>query len=181
MRDDGSQQQKRPVTLLFCTALLIAFCGGCHQTLHNATNHGSLQQANTSATGDARIALPLLPRMAAHQRENMRDHLAAIQEILAALYTNDFAGVERASARIGFSEQMGRMCSHMGAGASGFTDTALQFHRTADTIGAAAKKQDADATLKAVTATLQTCVGCHATYRQEIVDEAAWEKLTKLP
>ena len=73
---------------------------------------------------------------------------------------------------------MGRMCEHMGAGASGFTDMALHFHRTADTIGTAAKRRDADATLKAVAATLQTCGGCHATYRQQIVGEAAWNEIT---
>ena len=52
---------------------------------------------------------------------------------------------------------------------------------TALAVVAAAKQRDPAATLKAVSATLQTCVGCHATYRQEIVDEAAWEKLTKRP
>ena len=51
----------------------------------------------------------------------------------------------RAASRIGYSEEMGRMCSHMGMGAPGFTETALQFHRTADTIGTAAKQRDAPA------------------------------------
>lgn len=37
---------------------------------------------------------------------------------------------------------------------------------------------DAGATLHAVSATLQTCVACHVTYRQEIVDEATWDALT---
>ena len=132
------------------------------------------------STGDARKPLPLLAPMAEHQRANMRDHLAAIQEIVTALSANDFNGVAQSAARIGSSEQMGRMCSHMGAGAPGFTDTALHFHRTADTIGIAAKQRDAGAALKAVSATLQTCVGCHATYRQEIVDEKKWNELTKV-
>lgn len=126
---------------------------------------------------DKRILLPLLPHMAAHQKANMRGHLVAIQEILAALSTNDFAGVERAASHIGYSEQMGRMCAHMGTGAAGFTEMALHFHRTADTIGAAAKRRDANASLKAVAATVQTCVGCHATYRQQIVDEDTWDRI----
>jgi mono/diheme cytochrome c family protein len=115
------------------------------------------------------------------QPRDLREHLAAIQEILASLSANDFDGVAKSASRIGYSEQMGRMCSHMGSGTPGFTETALNFHRTADTIGTAAKQRDAAAALKAVSATLQTCVGCHATFRQEIVDEAAWEKLTKQP
>jgi hypothetical protein len=72
---------------------------------------------------------------------------------------------------------MGQMCERMGAGAPGFNELALQFHHTADTIGTAAKQRDANATLKAVAATLQTCVGCHAVYQQQIVDEATWKKV----
>lgn len=116
--------------------------------------------------------------MTAHQRENMRDHLAAVQEILAAVASGDFAGVEKSAARIGYSEEMGRMCSHMGAGAPGFNELALNFHHTADTIVPAAKARDSTATIKAVSATLQTCVSCHAVYRQQIVDEATWKKAT---
>jgi len=114
--------------------------------------------------------------MAQHQRANMREHLVAVQEILAALSTNGFSAVERAALRIGYTEEMAQMCEHMGAGAAGFTEMAIHFHRTADTIGTAAKLRDADATLKAVASTLQTCIGCHATYRQQIVDEATWER-----
>jgi hypothetical protein len=88
--------------------------------------------------------------MAQHQRANMREHLAAVQEILAALSTNNFSAVERAALRIGYTEEMAQMCEHMGAGAAGFTEMAIHFHRTADTIGAAAKLRDADAALKAV-------------------------------
>jgi cytochrome c556 len=169
---------------LFCIALLSTLVGGCDRpTKSPATQLPPDAAASPSphqppSTSDTRKPLPLLARMAEHQRENMRDHLAAIQEILDALSTRDFAGVERAASRIGYSEHVGRMCSHMGAGAPGFTDTALNFHRTADTIGVAAKKQDADATLRAVTATLQTCVSCHATFRQEIVDDVAWVRIT---
>jgi hypothetical protein len=171
---------------LLSIALFGTLVGGCDKPEGTSANQSPPPEAAASpaphhppSTSDTRKPLPLLAHMAEHQRENMRDHLAAIQEILAALSVNDFEGVERAASRIGYSEQMGRMCSHMGAGAPGFTDTALNFHRTADTIGTAAKQRDAGATLKAVSATLQTCVGCHATYRQEIVDEAKWNELTK--
>ncbi len=175
----------RQVASVVCIALLGAFTGGCEKPSGNPASQPPPEAAappapdHPTSTSDARKSLPLLDYMAEHQRENMRDHLAAIQEILAALTANDFEGVERAASRIESSEQMGRMCSHMGAATPGFTDTALQFHRTADTIGAAAKLHDAGATLKAVSATLQTCVSCHATYRQEIVDEAKWNELTK--
>jgi hypothetical protein len=120
---------------------------------------------------DSRVPVPLLPMMAHHQKQNMRDHLEAVREIVSAAGEGDFARVEKAAARIGYSEQMGRMCSHMGAGAPGFTERALAFHHTADTIGAAAKKRDLSAVLGALGATLASCTECHARFKQQIVEE----------
>ena len=74
---------------------------------------------------DLRTPVPLLPMMAHHQKQNMRDHLVAVQEIIVAMSTSDYTGVERAASRIGFSDQMGRMCSHMGAGAPGWFESLL--------------------------------------------------------
>jgi hypothetical protein len=130
------------------------------------------------AADDTRKPLPLLPMMAAHQKQQMREHLVAVQDILLAANADDFAAVEKAAARIGYSPQMGQMCSHMGAAAPGFTDQALAFHHTADTIGEAAKRKDRPAVLAALGETLKTCNGCHATWRQEVVDEATWNRLT---
>jgi len=131
-----------------------------------------------SASLDSRLPVPLLPHMAQHQRVNMRDHLAAVQEILVAIAANDFAGVGKSAGRIESSEQMQQMCSHMGLGAPGFTAMALNFHRTADSIGAAARKSDQKEVLKALSATVSTCVKCHETYRQQVVDAATWDRLT---
>lgn len=135
--------------------------------------------ANAQLDGmDKRAPVPLLPMMANHQKQNMRDHLVAVQEIVGALATDDFAAVERAAGRIGFSEQMGQMCTHMGAGAPGFTQQALAFHHTADEIAAAAKKRDRVGVTKALDATLKTCTSCHAAWKQRVVDEATLQKLT---
>ncbi len=128
---------------------------------------------------DAREAVPLIPMMADHQKQNMRDHLLAVQQIIAAAGTRDFAAIEQAASRIGYSEQMGMMCRHMGAGAPGFTDAALAFHHTADGIAVAARKKDLDGVMKALGSTLQTCTNCHKKYKQRVVDEATWTSLTK--
>lgn len=130
---------------------------------------------------DERTPVPLLPMMANHQKQNMRDHLVAVQEIIVAMAANDYGSIERAASRIGYSEQMGKMCSHMGAGAPGFTDQALHFHRTADTIAEAARKGDKDAVLSALGKTLATCTGCHAAFKQKVVDDEAWTAATKTP
>jgi cytochrome c556 len=116
--------------------------------------------------------------MAHHQKQNMRDHLSAVEEIVTALATDDFAGVEKAAARIGFSEKMGQICNHMGAGAPGFSKQALGFHHTADRITTAARDRDRGRVLTELGATLKTCTSCHSTWKQQVVDESAWTKLT---
>jgi hypothetical protein len=131
------------------------------------------------ASLDQRTPLPLPAMMAEHQKQNMREHLAAIQGIVAAIGRDDMDGVAKAASGIGYSEAMGQMCEHMGAAAPGFTPLALNFHHTADTIGEAARRGDRSAVLTALDRTLQACVGCHAAYRQEVVDEATWQRLTR--
>jgi hypothetical protein len=127
---------------------------------------------------DLRMPLPLLPMMANHQKQNMRDHLVVVQEIVAALATSDFGRVEQAAKRIGLSEQMGQMCTHMGAGAPGFTAQALEFHETADRVAAAARASDGASMLSTFAATLQACTSCHAAWKQQVVDESTWARLT---
>jgi hypothetical protein len=171
---------------LLTAALAAATCAtGCVERVAPAAPTPAAQKVSasdsatdTAARMDTRVPVPLLPMMAEHQKAQMRGHLGAVQEIVAALSKNDFVGVEEATKKIGYSDSMAKMCTHMGAGAPGFTPTAIEFHRTADTIGAAAKKKNRAAVLDALNATLNTCVGCHATYKQQIVDEATWAKLT---
>jgi hypothetical protein len=118
--------------------------------------------------------------MANHQKQNMRDHLVVMQEIVAALVTDDYPAIEHAANRIGFSEQMGQMCTHMGAGAAGFTEQALAFHHTADGIVAAARARNRPGVLTSLSMTLQACTSCHAAWKQQIVDETTWQKLISL-
>ncbi len=155
----------------------VAAADGAPPSAHSSrgppdANHGGV---------DTRTPLPLTAMMAEHQKANMRDHLAAVEEIVAGLAAEDLAAVAKAARRIGTSDTMARMCHHMGAGAPGFTEMGLAFHRTADTIAEAADRGDPKAATSALGATLGTCVGCHATYRQEVVDEAAWQRLATEP
>lgn len=120
---------------------------------------------------DRRTPVPLLPMMANHQKQNMRDHLEVVREVVSATAAGDFSKVMRSAQRIGYSEAMGQMCAHMGAGAPGFTEQALAFHRSADLIAAAAKRKDSAGVLMALGDTLATCTACHAAYKQQIVDK----------
>ncbi len=157
----------------------ISLCLGCRAVAQSEPKPQASAQpppspASPSATDaldrlDQRRPVPLLPMMAQHQKQNMREHLEAVQEVVAAAAASDFDGVAVAAKRMGFSETMGRMCEHMGAGAPGFTEQALSFHHTADEIAAAATKQDSAAVLAALSKTLRACTTCHATYKQQPV------------
>ncbi|HEY8946300.1 MAG TPA: cytochrome c [Polyangiaceae bacterium] len=122
---------------------------------------------------DERAPLRLLPMMAHHQKQSMREHLESVQAIVAAAARADFVAAEEAARKIGYSERMGRMCRHMGANTPGFTERALAFHHAADEIAAAARDRDLNGVLTELGATLAICTGCHASYRQQVVDELA--------
>jgi hypothetical protein len=130
---------------------------------------------STPASGsvDSRIPVPLTAMMAMHQKRDMRDHLRVVQEIMAALGGDDFNAVASSAARIGWSEQQAAKCKHMGAGAPGFAAMGERFHRTADQIGVAARHRDRPGVVHALNDTLQMCVGCHESYRQDIVADAS--------
>ncbi len=130
------------------------------------------------AAMDNRKPVPLQPMMAWHQKQNMMEHLVAIQKITDRLAKDDWEAVAKASAMIESSPQMQQMCQHMGAGAEGFTELALEFHKRADKIGEAAKAKDKKAALAATSHTIEACTSCHATYRQEVVDAATWQART---
>ncbi len=160
------------VGILVVAALLLP----AGMTAQMSVGAGDAQE--TLSRMDSRRALPLLPMMANHQKQNMREHLVAVQEIIAAVASGDFAAAEHAAGRIGYSEPMGRMCTHMGAAAPGFTEQALTFHRTADSIVVAARQHNREGVLRALSNTLTTCTACHAVWKQEVVDDATWSRAT---
>jgi uncharacterized protein involved in copper resistance len=127
---------------------------------------------------DTRQPVPLQPMMAWHQKQNMMQHLVAIQRITAGLAAEDWEEIASASALIESSPQMQQMCEHMGAGADGFTAMALDFHRRADAIGESARAHDGAAVLRATADTLLSCTGCHAAFRQDVVDAETWQART---
>jgi hypothetical protein len=134
--------------------------------------------ADALASLDPRTPVPLLPPMALHQKQNMQDHLLVVQQITDGLAREDWPAIEAAAGRFASSPEMQMQCEHMGMGADGFTERALDFHRRADGIAAAAKEKDAAKILAATATTLEACTSCHATYRQDVVTDAAWSERT---
>lgn len=150
-------------------ALFIILCSTA-----SAQHHGQ----NKDSGPDLRKPLPLLEFMAEHQKKNMREHLEAIRDIVSGFAKKDFKVIKEASLNLGSSPQMNMMCDHMGKGAPGFTTMALQMHKNADQIVLAADKKDFTAVVKATEKTLHSCTSCHAVFKQQIVSETEWNKLT---
>jgi cytochrome c556 len=90
---------------------------------------------------------------------------------------DDFDGVAKTSSRLGYSDAAASMCDHVGEAVPDFVDACITFHRIADDIGSAARRADRAAVLDALDRTLRSCVGCHAAYRQEVVDPATWKRM----
>lgn len=173
----------RPIFLVVSTLALASSCKREAPPVPATTTAPPARPsaAETLDQLDTRTPVPLLPMMANHQKQDMRDHLVAVQEIVLGLAAEDYAAIERAAGRIGFSEATGTMCTHMGAGAAGFSEHALGFHRTADGIATAARDRDRGRVLTELGATLRTCTSCHAAWKQQIVDEPTWQRLTSAP
>ena len=102
---------------------------------------------------------------------NMRDHLAAIAEIQAALAAGNFQrAADVAEARIGFSSLASHGASHMAQFmpqpmqdiGTLMHKSASQFARVAQEAGATDNVASAVGALAKVT---EQCVACHAAYR----------------
>jgi hypothetical protein len=123
------------------------------------------------AAPDARVAVELSPPMRAHMLTNMRDHLAALHEIQAAL-ARDEAGraAEIAERRIGMSSLdahgAGHMAPHM---PKPMQDIGTAMHRAASRFARVAEeagvRRDLRPALQALSEVTQQCVACHAGYR----------------
>jgi hypothetical protein len=123
------------------------------------------------AAPDTRVAVELPPPMRAHMLANMRDHLAALHEIQAAL-ARDEAGraAEIAERRIGMSSLdahgAGHMAPHM---PKPMQDIGTAMHRAASRFARVAEeagvRRDLRPALQALSEVTQQCVACHAGYR----------------
>jgi hypothetical protein len=162
------------MTLTACRDSSAAPAGHPPATTSNPAAPGVSPKPSTAAapsSTDSRTPVPLTAMMAQHQKRDMRDHLRVVQEVTAALSSGDFDAIIASTARIGWSEQQATKCKHMGAGAPGFAAMGEHFHKTADQISVAARRHDRPGVVHALGDTLQLCVGCHESYRQEIVAE----------
>jgi cytochrome c556 len=120
---------------------------------------------------DARQRIDMPDMMREHMLGNMRDHLRALQEIQAALATNDFAkAADVAEQRLGMSSLEIHGAAHMAPYMpKPMQDIGTEMHRAASRFARVAQeasvKGDMPPVFDAFSRILRQCVACHESYR----------------
>ena len=124
-----------------------------------------------AAEEDSRVAVGLPAMMQTHMLGNMRDHLAAIQEIQERLAAGEYdAAGEIAETRLGMSSLARHGASHMaGFMPKGMQQAGTAMHQSASRFAVVAQEaavtRDLPRALGALGQVTAQCVACHAAYR----------------
>jgi len=123
--------------------------------------------ANSVASNDTRILVELPEMMQQHMLSNMRDHLAAINEILVYLDNDELEkAAETAEFRLGMSSLKSHGAGHMAKFMpEGMRQTGTTMHRAASRFALKAQEGEALPAYKALSDITSACVACHSGYR----------------
>ena len=119
------------------------------------------------AAEDPRQLVEMPDMMQQHMLKNMRDHLAAINEILENMSKGRLDNAaEIAESRIGMSSLESHGASHMAKFMpEGMRNAGNKMHRAASRFALKAQEGDALAAYGALTDVTAACVACHSAYR----------------
>ena len=155
---------KKIFTLLAATAMLATpvMAQKMDMSMHEMM-HSDMHQMH--ANNDSRISLGLSPQMKQNQLANMRSHVEAVHDIIGLLAEDKFDEAAMiAHQKLGLTPEMKKMCNMFGN--ADFTKLGLAFHQQADKLGETLKTHDMKRSLSALHTTMDSCVQCHATFRQ---------------
>jgi hypothetical protein len=119
------------------------------------------------AANDFRIVVELPAMMQQHMLSNMRDHLAAINDILAFLGNDQLdQAAETAEHRLGMSSLQSHGAGHMARFMpEGMRQAGTSMHKAASRFALKAQEGDALTAYQALTDITSACVACHSGYR----------------
>lgn len=119
------------------------------------------------AVEDERELVQLPAMMQEHMLRNMRDHLAALNEILSQMALGDLDGAaQTAESRLGMSSLVAHGASHMAKFMpEGMRSTGTEMHRAASRFALKAQEGEALDAYKQLSEVTSACVACHSTYR----------------
>ena len=122
----------------------------------------------TMHAGDDKRELVQMPEMMQeHMLSNMRDHLAALNEILKKLAVGELDGAaEIAEARLGMSSLESHGASHMASVMpTGMRSVGTSMHRAASRFALKAQEGEVSSAYGALSDVTAACVACHSAYR----------------
>lgn len=119
------------------------------------------------AANDTRTLVELPQMMQEHMMSNMRDHLAAINEILLYLGNGELdRAAETAEYRLGMSSLESHGASHMaGFMPEGMRQAGTSMHRAASRFALKAQEGEVLPAYKALSEITSACVACHSGYK----------------
>ena len=119
--------------------------------IKEGSNMGHILE-NATMGADKRVSLKLNPMQKEHQLLNMRDHLDAVQNIVALLSEEKYDEASKiAYTRLGSTTEMKLMCASFGD--ADFEKLGLAFHKSADAMSEVFKSGDKNKSLKALSDT----------------------------
>lgn len=128
-----------------------------------------LVRGTTVPASDGRTAILLGPGERDLVLAEMRDFLAAVQQITAAVARDDVAGVSMAARRVGGAARQGVPASLVGKLPVEFKTLGFDTHQGFDQLAMDAEQLgDTGVALTALAALMNNCVGCHAAYRIDL-------------
>jgi hypothetical protein len=119
------------------------------------------------ANDDARQQVELPKMMQQHMMSNMRDHLAAINEILINLGKGQLdQAADIAETRLGMSSLKSHGAKHMGKlMPKGMRSAGMSMHKAASRFALKAQEGEPLAAYNALSEVTTACVACHSGYR----------------
>ena len=119
------------------------------------------------ASNDSRVLVELPDRMKQHMLSNMRDHLAAINEILVYLGNEELdKAAETAEHRLGMSSLDSHGASHMAKFMpAGMREAGTTMHKAASRFALKAQEGEVMSAYQALSNITSACVACHSRYR----------------
>ena len=159
---DESNQKMKKLLLAVSTFTGIAGFNGVFaddEKMHTDHHHHEMTKMDT------RTSLGLSPEMKQHQLANMRSHVEAIKSIIGLMAEGKFEDASIvAHTMLGLTPEMKEMCGMFNN--EKFEQLGLAFHMSGDELGNVLQTRDVNASLRALSNTMQYCVECHAAYRQ---------------
>ena len=174
----------RPILSVYMAIIVLAMGVSA-----NAQDHADHKKHMADLAGDGRHLVNFPPEMRQHTLANMRDHLQALSEILAAMSSANYAKAARiANTRLGMDSPAAEGCKDEGASGApqvskpssmdhqmsqlmpeGMRKIGLEMHQSASDFAAqaakASKTGNANAALASLARVTRQCTACHAAYK----------------